>query len=76
MSNTLKPCPFCGGKAVEFLHHNMNRTNSDVAQIVCKNCGASTQYFVGSDRYAVRASRYAWNKRVKIDEVEDNDKTL
>ncbi len=67
MSNILKPCPFCGGKAMEYLHHDKDYT----AHIVCKECGASTQCFVGSDRYVVRASRYAWNKRVKTDEVEE-----
>ena len=68
MSNTLKPCPFCGGKAVEYLHDN---GKDYTAHIVCKECGASTQCFVGSDRYVVRASRYAWNKRVKTSEVEE-----
>ena len=64
MSNTLKACPFCGGKAVEYLHRNGKYY---IANIVCKECGASTKYFAGSDRYVVRASRYAWNRRVKTD---------
>lgn len=69
----LKPCPFCGGKAMEFLHKRSvvpPHEDDYVAHIVCKECGASTQCFVGSDRYVVRASRYAWQRRVK-EEVEE-----
>ena len=42
MSEELKPCPFCGGKAV--IHVN------DGVRVVCTKCGVSTQICV--DTYA------------------------
>lgn len=70
MSNTLKPCPFCGGEAIEYLHHNTNSTFDYVAHIVCRNCGAATKPYVGTKEYVVRSTRFEWNRRVK-DEVEE-----
>ena len=42
MSKELKPCPFCGGKAV--IHVN------DGVRVICTVCGAMTQVLV--DTYA------------------------
>lgn len=56
MAETLRPCPFCGGEAMEF-------TGEDAAPhrwtVECAVCGAH----VGSDtRHKARAK---WNRRAK-----------
>ena len=58
----LKPCPFCGGKAVIYVN--------DGVKVTCKECGAMTMSFV--DRIsqgkptgsAVGTVVDAWNRRV------------
>lgn len=57
----LKPCPFCGGKAV--VHVN------DGVRVVCTECGAKTKSLV--DGYsqgrpmgsAIKSVVKAWNRR-------------
>lgn len=68
MSNTLKPCPFCGGDAIEYFH---NGKDYCTAHILCKVCGASTKPYVGTKGYVVQATRFEWNRRVKTDEVDE-----
>ena len=66
MSKELKPCPFCGGKAV--IHVN------DGVRVICTVCGAMTQVLV--DTYAqgkptggsVGRVIELWNRRVS-DEI-------
>lgn len=60
----LKPCPFCGGDAIEYFH---NGKDYCTAHILCKVCGASTKPYVGTKEYVVRSTRFEWNRRVKTD---------
>lgn len=61
MSEELKPCPFCGGKAV--VHVN------DGVRVMCTECGAKTKGLV--DGYsqgrpmgsAINSVVKAWNRR-------------
>lgn len=55
MSDTeLKPCPFCGGRAV--LQENNHYT--DVWSAMCRNC------YSESDRYhTIESAIEAWNRR-------------
>jgi len=53
MSETLKPCPFCGGKAELYVYV----INGD-KRIRCSHCGCSTSGY-GEPEYAVTA----WNRR-------------
>lgn len=50
----LKPCPFCGGKAVLC-------ENTDYAYVYCKECGSQTDESHGTAGAAVAA----WNTRVE-----------
>jgi Lar family restriction alleviation protein len=58
MSEELKPCPFCGGKA--------EYDNSDCGPyewIVCTHCGAKGPV-MNYNNDALGTSRDAWNKRI------------
>lgn len=55
MSNKLKPCPFCGGKA-EFSEDEFFCRYS----VVCTECGAETNTY-GVEQNAIDA----WNNRVR-----------
>jgi hypothetical protein len=65
MSNTLLPCPFCGGEA-EIVGGPENWTptfydpdsGGDPIAVVCKTCACGLHFF---DGYAEAAS--AWNRR-------------
>lgn len=46
----LKPCPFCGGEAVERGHN--------VVWIRCRECGAETKAWCSSEQ-----AKEAWNRR-------------
>lgn len=54
MSETLKPCPFCGGKAR--IYQSPNATA--LWRAACENCDAGPHSYVG---YKVTAER--WNRR-------------
>ena len=68
MSEELKPCPFCGGKAV--IHVN------DGVRVVCTKCGVSTQ--ICADRYAngkptgraVGRVIEMWNRRANDEKID------
>lgn len=68
MSETLKPCPFCGGEA--FVH----MLGNEIAKgyyIACDECGAKTIVF-GYEAEAIEA----WNRRVATDmNVGDKERT-
>lgn len=57
----LKPCPFCGGKAV--IHVN------DGVRVICKECGAMTKCLIDVTTYgrptgsAIGSVVDAWNRR-------------
>ena len=61
MSEELKLCPFCGGKAVAYVN--------DGVRVVCTECGAKTKSLV--DGYsqgrpmgsAIKSVVKAWNRR-------------
>lgn len=58
MPNTLKPCPFCGGKAKYI--QIMAKTERGYADVVqCIECFAGTRY--GKDKDEAFA---LWNRRV------------
>lgn len=54
MSNELKQCPFCGGKAVLC-------ENTDYAYVYCKECGSQTDESHGTAGAAVAT----WNTRAE-----------
>lgn len=56
MSKELKPCPFCGGKAV----HKHNDITGDY--VFCEKCFARS--FFGANK---RAATMKWNRRVNDD---------
>ena len=54
MSNELKPCPFCGGKAI-----SLKDKYYHIYSVACTECDA------GTNTYGVeQAAIYAWNNRV------------
>lgn len=57
---TLKPCPFCGGKAK--MHTGRAAEDAEYAQVTCGGCSTSTDFF--EDAYApTDDAAYAWNRR-------------
>ena len=56
----LKPCPFCGGKAVFALGEKYRKEHIQESDwIECSSCGAETAYFDSRKEAAE-----AWNRRV------------
>lgn len=51
----LKPCPFCGGKAIIEHTHLCNRKRT---QVICQKCGA-THGYCGTESAAIKK----WNRR-------------
>lgn len=62
----LKPCPFCGKKATEFLREYNGAIH---ATIMCRACGAhSTEVIVSDVGYMAKAFEMAaekWNRRAE-----------
>lgn len=56
MTERLKPCPFCGGVAVE-------GRNDWCVFITCSECGCYTSPFIGEDKE--KAVQEAWNRRAR-----------
>lgn len=57
----LKPCPFCGGKAVLL----SGALFSASAEVKCKKCGARTIVYKGGNYSdVVLLASQAWNRRV------------
>ncbi len=54
----LKPCPFCGGKAILL-------DASYPYWVVCDDCGARVRGHRGVGDEGIKASIEAWNKRSK-----------
>lgn len=65
MSEELKPCPFCGGKAEMNYERIPGEDKGFWAQIICCNChGRSGGTWAGSYNAAERKEVKAWNRRV------------
>lgn len=64
MSEELKKCPFCGGKA-ELSRGNKSSCNSVIISFVrCKDCGAVGQKFEINSKYSSDEKAIeAWNRR-------------
>lgn len=60
MTDTLKPCPFCGGEAA------LVYVDSDAWQVICDDCGSCSDYYDGNSPGRKEAIE-AWNDR----QVED-----
>lgn len=54
----LKPCPFCGGKAV-VIHEPFTNT----VHIECISCGATSVRHLDNEKQAIKK----WNRRVTDD---------
>ena len=61
--NELKPCPFCGGKAILWVNQMYPEMRS---YIQCMKCGAKTDEFMISTNFSSddRAAE-AWNRRAE-----------
>lgn len=66
MTETLKLCPFCGGKA----HYYYERSNDS---IVCEDCGAKLTYFDFGDAHDELVK--AWNTRQTEDAKVNHEPT-
>ncbi len=73
----LKPCPFCGGRAVG---HNEYGKYGLFAFVRCETCGANTkcvkvEYLKDFDEYmkqpAIQRLIYLWNRRDGDDTMEE-----
>jgi Lar family restriction alleviation protein len=51
----LKPCPFCGGEAVQFTYPAEGSTS-----IRCMSCGANSRAYAGQEQHLAFK---AWNRR-------------
>jgi Lar family restriction alleviation protein len=63
MTNKLKPCPFCGGKAL--LGFSRDEFLNERHFVICENvieCGCLTQYCNNKDNAIKR-----WNRRAEND---------
>ena len=54
MSDKLKPCPFCGGKAI------IDGCDDTLWSVICKKCAASIDY-----NETKQEAIEAWNRRVQ-----------
>lgn len=69
MSETLKPCPFCGGPGKLILGSERDgNVNFDVAYVQCFNCRCCTNTFIIDGYYGstdkVDDAINAWNRRI------------
>ena len=74
----LKPCPFCGGKALMLQWNDksyVTRYTTEVhARVVCPECDAQVDYAHGSQAIAKAAT--IWNERVSHTEPERADEPV
>lgn len=60
MSEVLKPCPFCGGKAIRVEVKELNGWNF----IACMVCGCRTADYPPQDTQQGDIAANKWNRRV------------
>ena len=67
MNDKLKPCPFCGGKAIYTDNYNNDGTGHCV---YCENCGCGTGILTGASpiRTLKEMVYGAWNRRTNCPE--------
>lgn len=63
----LKPCPFCGGKAVVVSGTSDTNISRATFYIHCVECKVSTETFIDGDRNleALFAAMAVWNRRME-----------
>ena len=61
MTEKLKPCPFCGGKAEKIAVEEPSNVGGYVVQ--CSSCEASTRVWFPIKDSVDRILREAWNRR-------------
>lgn len=61
--NKIKPCPFCGGKAVPYMFNGNYGYTSDRYGIECTHCGATIEMSSGYANLSETVAK-AWNRRV------------
>ena len=67
----LKSCPFCGGRAEQFIKFMPDNTN--YYYIMCSKCKASSDMFFSYVGYeGLQEAVSAWNKRVDNDLASSN----
>ena len=61
MSSDLKPCPFCGGEALEFPYPYYDKNSEDFRAVACfnPNCRVRPQTFYSKRDKAIND----WNRR-------------
>lgn len=63
MSNELKPCPFCGGKARIVIAPLMG-----TRAFICDKCGADVMFY-GAEKDTQKAVN-AWNRRANDEQTD------
>ena len=72
MNDKLKPCPFCGGKAIYTDNYNGDGTGHSV---YCDNCGAGGAIITGASPELILKLKAieAWNTRTPCPECIKED---
>lgn len=71
MSEELKPCPFCGGKASLNYERIPGENKGFWAQVICNGCyGRSGGTWAGSYSAAERIETKAWNRRANDGKID------
>ena len=70
MADNLKPCPFCGAKAVLVSNPEYSKPFGDAGtrtHIRCANreCGASVEKWAARRSWAENSVKKVWNRRVE-----------
>ena len=63
MTNELKPCPFCGGEAVEDSYITNPHITYGTGWIGCRSCRVAMTYVKGD--YGRKLAIKAWNRRAE-----------
>lgn len=63
MTNDLKPCPFCGGRAEMGIKSGDYGYTPDIYYVKCKRCIAKVEMVSNNYKNLSKAVANAWNKR-------------